>query len=325
MPATRHAARIAPTGRRSARCLPPPPARDPELAAAGWSVPAGRPLELAGRGTTFIREAPGPSPDAPTVFLLHGLSATGGVNWYSAFSTLAEHFRVVAIDHRGHGRGIRSERRFRLADCADDVVAAADVLGIDRFIPVGYSMGGPIAQLIWHRHHPRVEAMVLCATSRNFRGTPRERVQFAGLGLALAASWSGDRARGPVKALLSALVNPSVDNEPLRRWMTAEMARSDIRVVLEAAEAIGRYSSHDWISHIDVPVSVVVPSQDRLVPVRRQLKLARQIPTAVLFPVEGDHLVAGTQPENFVPALMEATLLAARRARRGAPALAPLR
>ena len=40
------------------------------------------------------------------------------------------------------GRGIRSKRAFRLDDVADDVIAVADVLGIDRFIPVGYSMGG---------------------------------------------------------------------------------------------------------------------------------------------------------------------------------------
>ena len=64
--------------------------------------------------------------------------------------------------------------RFRLADCADDVAALADVLGIDSMIPVGYSMGGPIAQLLWHRHRSLVSGMVLCATSRNFRGSQRE-------------------------------------------------------------------------------------------------------------------------------------------------------
>ncbi|HEY5695927.1 MAG TPA: alpha/beta fold hydrolase, partial [Acidimicrobiales bacterium] len=86
------------------------------------------------------------------------------MNWFPAYDALAEHCRVVALDHRGHGQGIRTARRFRLADCADDAVALADVLGIDRFIPVGYSMGGLIAQLTWHRHPDRVGGLVLGAT-----------------------------------------------------------------------------------------------------------------------------------------------------------------
>ena len=47
---------------------------------------------------------------------------------------------------------MKTSGRFRLDDCADDVVALADELAIDRFVPVGYSMGGPIAQLIWKQH-----------------------------------------------------------------------------------------------------------------------------------------------------------------------------
>ena len=75
---------------------------------------------------------------------------------------------MVAIDHRGHGRGIRSRRRFHLSDCADDAAALVAELGLDRVIAVGYSMGGPIAQLLWRRHREVVGGLVLCATSRTF-------------------------------------------------------------------------------------------------------------------------------------------------------------
>src|SRR5438132_3426601 len=47
---------------------------------------------------------------------------------------------------RGHGDGIRAGSRFRLEDCADDIAALAEVLGIGRFVAVGYSMGGMVAQ-----------------------------------------------------------------------------------------------------------------------------------------------------------------------------------
>ncbi len=105
--------------------------------------------------------------------LLHGWTATADLNWFTCYTALAEQYRVVALDHRGHGRGIRSRKFFRLDDCADDAVAVCDVLGIERFIPVGYSMGGPIAQLIWQRHRQRMAGLVLCATSAYFATSRR--------------------------------------------------------------------------------------------------------------------------------------------------------
>jgi 3-oxoadipate enol-lactonase len=55
------------------------------------------------------------------------------------------------------------------------VVALAKALGIERFIATGYSMGGLIAQLLWRRHPERTSRLVLCASSRNFLGTPAQR------------------------------------------------------------------------------------------------------------------------------------------------------
>jgi len=290
---------------------------DPELAAVGWRAPVGRRLELPGRGTTFIREVPGP-PGAPVLLLLHGLSASSGLNWYACYETLGKHFRMVAVDHRGHGRGIRSPTRFRLSDCADDAVAVVDELGIDRFIPVGYSMGGPIAQLIWHRHAARVDGLVMCATSRNFRGNVRERVQFLALGMMVAGrvAPAPNREAGRLLRLIEGMLSPDMGHPGLGRWIAGELSRNDSRKVVEAAEALGRYTSHDWVDQIDVPTSVVVTTADQLVPVRRQVKLARAIPSAVIFPVEGDHLVCARDPGAFVPVLLDACQLTARRAAR---------
>src|SRR5436305_4791921 len=144
---------------------------------ASVSRPPGRTVEVPGRGDTFVYEMEGP-PGAPVVFLVHGLVATTQLNWFPAFPVLADRYRVVATDLRGHGRGFPAGNRFRLSDCADDIIAVADALGIERIIPVGYSLGGPVAQLVWHRHRDRVDGLVLAATSRNFGGTLRERTWY---------------------------------------------------------------------------------------------------------------------------------------------------
>lgn len=274
-------------------------------------LPPGREVDLGDRGTTFIREIAGP-PGAPTIFLLHGWLATADLNWFPAYESLGRHFRVIAIDHRGHGRGIKSRRRFRLADCADDVAAVCDALDLPPVIVVGYSMGGPIAQLTWHRHRDKVRGLVLCATSRNFAGKPGEKMAF---GLMTGAS---AMARAVPKSMRVALrervTGGRFDGDsPQGRWARSEFDRSDGRMLLEAGQALGRYTSHEWIHEVDVPTAVVLTLYDRLVAPHRQRKLAESIPGARIFPVAGDHVVCSTNPERFVPALVEACTDVARR------------
>ena len=75
--------------------------------------PVGRPVELPGRGTTYVVDLPGPTPDAPTLLLTHGIATTGPLTWFAVLQDLNAHYRVVTFDQRWHGAGIRS-RRFRL-------------------------------------------------------------------------------------------------------------------------------------------------------------------------------------------------------------------
>ena len=271
------------------------PVRAPKL-------PPGAAMELPGRGTTFVRTLPGP-PGAPTVLLLHGWTATADLNWFTSYFALAEHYRVVALDHRGHGRGIRSKKAFRLEDCADDAMAVCDVLGLDRVIPVGYSMGGPVAQLVWRRHRPRVAGLVLCATAPYFLTSREERLGFLGLsGMAALARLTPTQAR----TWLTEQFYLQRKTQAWEPWAIQEAALHDWRMVLEAGRAIGRFNSREWIDEIDVPTSVLITMRDRVVPVRRQVRLFEGIHRAEAFRVDGDHdaIVAGK--ERFVPTLRRA-------------------
>lgn len=253
-------------------------------APGGPPIPLGRRVELPGRGTTFVREVAGP-PGAPTVLLLHGLVASGGLNWFQAFTPLSRHFRVVALDHRGHGRGIRSWRRFRLADCADDAAALLDELGIDQAIAVGYSMGGPIAQLLWHRHPEKVAGLVLCATSNRFVPGVRERLAFVTAVSALAGSTRAGQlvTRIPLRPFqrqIPSAVRARPDS--LRAWAGAEMRRHDPRMVTEALAATTNFDSRRWLNAVEVPTSIMVTSNDRAIPAQEQLRLLLAIPQATV-------------------------------------------
>ena len=166
---------------------------------------------------------------------------------------------MIAFDHRGHARGLRSKRTFRLEDCADDVAAVAEQLGVDTFIPIGYSMGGPVAQLIWRRHRDRVDGLVLCATAPYFAGRRPERLSFVGLtGLAALARFTPAQARD----WITDQVYLQRRSETWGPWAAEQVAMHDWRMILEAGKAIGEFSSSDWIDEVDVPTSVVVTMND---------------------------------------------------------------
>lgn len=266
-------------------------------------LPPGRPLHLPGRGVTFVREVAGP-PGAPVLVLLHGWTVTADLNWFGAYAPLGEQFRVIALDHRGHGRGIRTRRRFRLTDCADDAVAVADALGIDRFIPVGYSMGGPIATLIWQRHRSRVEGVVLCATASNFGDTWMLRAQFA---LFRPISWMARAMPRRVgKPLFDRVIWQRTRDSGLMPWIIDEIRSGDPRLVVEAGTALGQFNSGRWVGEIDVPTSIVVMDHDSIVDTARQQRMAALLPSARVWHVDADHDYCVRHPRQFANLLLEA-------------------
>jgi 3-oxoadipate enol-lactonase len=263
-------------------------------------LPPGRDIDLPGRGVVHLRDLGGP-PGAPVVMLLHGWTATADLNFFRCYEAVAERYRVVAFDHRGHGRGLRTRKPFRLEDCADDAIAMADVLGLDQVIPVGYSMGGPIAQLMWRRHPARVAGLVLCATAPYFAGKREERLSFVGLtGLAALARVMPVGARTWITEQLY-LQRKTSQWEP---WAVQQASTHDWRMVLEAGRAIGSYSASEWVSSIDVPTSLVITMRDRVVPVRRQVRHFEWIPGAEAFRIDAAHDAAVSSAEQFVTTLL---------------------
>jgi pimeloyl-ACP methyl ester carboxylesterase len=266
------------------RALKAPPVPD---------IPAGRLLELPGRGRTFVVDTGGPE-DRPPLFLLHALACTGLLTWYPSLDALSRRYRVVVFDQRWHGQGIR-DGRFDLDDCADDVAAVADALGIDRLVLAGYSMGTLVGQLAARRHPDRVAGLVLCAGATHFAAQRRQpAVRRAGTRIAALA----ERQR----RISAEVLDQTVDG----RWAWRQFRATPGAASAGVAMTLAQFDSRGWIGELELPSAVVVTARDRVIPAARQRALAAALPQSTRYEVAAGHSACVLGADRFRPALLAA-------------------
>jgi len=273
--------------RRAPRHVPEPPI-DP---------PPGRIVHVPGRGEFFVRDS---GSDGPALLLLHGWMVSADLNWITTYDTLAAAgYRVLALDHRGHGRGLRTPERFGLTHCSDDAAALLRHEGIERVVAVGYSMGGPIACLLARDHADLVAAIVLCATAPDWQEPHMKR------GWRLMALFRLKLGLFPNAAWRAGLRAIGLPDESGTTWAAAELSRGSARDIAAAGRELGRYDGRSFLGSLRLPRAVIVPVDDNLVPPRKQRELAALLGVAPR-EVPGTHVAITTHTEPFMATLLEA-------------------
>jgi pimeloyl-ACP methyl ester carboxylesterase len=260
-------------------------------------MPPARTLNVAGHGEMFMRDTGG---DGPVVMLLHGWIANADLNWFSAYGDLVDAgYRVLAPDHRGHGRGLRALVPFRLVDCAADAAATLRELGVAPAIVVGYSMGGAIAQLIARDHPDVVRGLVVSGTAQHWQEPEARRTWRAmgAFGLMLSVS-----PRGTWRAGLRRLGLPA---SPQTAWLQSELMRHSSRDIAEAGRELGRFDSRPWLGSVRAPSAVVITTRDEAVAPDKQRELASALGARV-FEAPLRHIELVSNAEIYNPVLLQA-------------------
>ncbi len=261
-------------------------------------LPAGHTVVLDGRGEVFYRHHVHPDPSAPVVLLLHGWTASADVQFFTAYEALAGICSLVAIDHRGHGRGMRA--RFSLEDAADDAAALVRHLGIGRLIVIGYSMGGPITLHLTHRHRDLVGGIVLQATALEWSAQRWERLRWKAIGLlgpSLRSRWYPTALR----LALNRLITHQPEMTRWAEWLVGEIGRGDPHGIVEAGKCLAHYDARRLASSLRVPTEVLLTTKDRLVFPKKQRALAASLDGRITELV-GDHLCTLARPTEYAAA-----------------------
>jgi 2-succinyl-6-hydroxy-2,4-cyclohexadiene-1-carboxylate synthase len=223
------------------------------------------------------------------VLLVHGFTGAKE-DFGEAVDRLADAgWHAVAPDLRGHGNSGHpaTEDAYDLELFADDLWALVDAMGWDRFVLLGHSMGGMVAQLAALRHPGRLQALALMDTSSG----PPEGIDGSLLDMGVAV------AREHGMETLHELQAEHAKNDPLatpaslrllaerpdweefgrRKFLAcaAEMWAAMAPKMLSQADRL------DALGTLPMPVLVMVGEQDRpfLGPSQR---MAKAIPTARL-------------------------------------------
>ena len=233
----------------------------------------------------------------PTFVLSHGVTIDSRV-WVKQFAALpAAGVRVVAFDHRGHGRSVIGESGHSIENLACDVRTVLEGLDLTDVVLVGHSMGG-VATLAFALHHAgvareRVRGLVLLSTfartplavARPFRGAA-ERI----------AGWVDIAALMRRPDLGTALARIGFGREPIASQveLTRQMfAACSTATVQDAVVPLMGLDFVDQLERIDHPTLVIGGTADVLAPPSESRRLARHIRNARLELVEraGHHIM----------------------------------
>lgn len=213
----------------------------------------------------------------PGLLLAHGGGGSVESNFGPILDALAAGHSVVGVDYPGTGATPRATGPLELDELADQLVAAADAEGLERFAVLGYSLGGNVAVRIAARYPRRVTALVLTASFAR-----------AGHRLGLITQVWAELARRGEDELLARLLVPLALGPQVLEGLTGEQVEEVVRATAaslppgggdHAALVEGADLRAD-LARIGVPALVVATTADRLVPLEVQRELADALPGA---------------------------------------------
>ena len=237
--------------------------------------------------------------DAPVVVLSNSLGSTYAM-WDAQADALAERFRVVRYDTRGHGRSPVPDGPYDIDDLADDLVALLDRLGVERAHVVGLSLGGMTAMRLAARDPERVDRLVVLCT---------------GARLEPSTGWT-DRA-ATVRAHGTVAVAAAV----VERWFTPAFLDAHPSVRKEAEQMVADTPAEGYagcceviaamdlrpdLPRITSPTLAIAGADDPATPPPHLEAIADAVADGrVLVVPDSAHLANAEQPATITPAIID--------------------
>jgi 3-oxoadipate enol-lactonase len=238
--------------------------------------------------------------DAPVLVLGSSLGTTR-TTWEPQLALLAQRFRVIRYEHRGHGASESVTGPSRIDDLGADVLALLDELGVGRFSYAGISLGGMVGIWLAAEQPQRLQRLAVCCTSA-FPDAPvawRERASTVRRDGLAAIS-------GPV---ISRWFTPgwaAAHPDVVRRFTDEFTDEVDAEGYASCSDAIAVLDLRDRLGAVTAPTLVVAGGQDEALPLPHSETIAGGIAGSRLEVVpEAAHLATVERADLCTPLLLE--------------------
>ncbi|PMS21653.1 DUF4440 domain-containing protein [Trinickia dabaoshanensis] len=191
----------------------------------------------------------------PALVFLHywgGSSRT----WRLVIDELSSRYRAVAYDHRGWGESQAPAQGYAIGDLADDAQAVIAALGLSRYVLVGHSMGGKVAQCVAARRPQGLAGVVLVAPS-----PPLPMAIGNDQRAAMAHAYD---SRESIEAVLDNVLTAGPLASALREQVIQDSLRGAPQAKAAWPQSAMREDISESVKNIDVPVLVIAGEHDRV-------------------------------------------------------------
>jgi 3-oxoadipate enol-lactonase len=230
--------------------------------------------------------------EVPLVFI-HGWTANRH-RWDDQLSHFAGQYRVISLDLRGHGDSDLTPDPYTIDGLAREVLALLDKLSVQRFVPVGHSMGGMIALTLALEHPERVERLVVIDSLSRMMYSRCRRL------LILLSRLL------PVKMFVAVNIRrafkPGFPPTEVARYV-AQAQSTPRQVVMGCFAAMRRFDVLDRAGELKLPTLILHGFYDVQFPLRQALCIAVRVPDSVVKVLNTGHEAPAEDPQAVTRAV----------------------
>ena len=233
--------------------------------------------------------------DGLPIVLGHSFLCTGAM-WAGQVNGLADRYRLINLDFRGHGRSGPADRLFTLHDAVDDVIGVLDQLGIEKAVWCGLSIGGMVALRAAVSRPDRVDKFIIMDSDAGAERLGR-RIRYRLMGFAAQRVGTGPFLNEISRLMFGASTRR--DKPELVAEWRAIFAGVDIPSTIMCLDSlVHRDSLLESLQAVDIPGLVMVGDEDTSLPPSVSMKIHKALPNSEYVEVpRAGHLSALEQPE----------------------------
>lgn len=224
----------------------------------------------------------------PPLIMLHGGAYTFHLSYDPLLPTLTAERTVIGVELQGHGHTADSDRPFSIRQCAEDVIALLDQLGLEQPDLMGYSLGGLVATDLAVLAPERVGRLVLAAS--HF-GPTRSKGYYPEI-----TALELHSARMPTEQESAAMIKAYTDVAPDPEAFFAFVSK-----IQPAVHDFGGWTD-DQLARLIMPVLIIIGDTD-FVRLEHAVEMKQQLPNAQLAILPDTKHLQVIRPDLVLPML----------------------